>query len=70
MCLMFGENYILIWIKFLNVLLTLFRQGYRERGQEGAPAPNQFLEKIFFHVKLENIFLHVKNIWDFSLLIE
>lgn len=47
MCLMFGENYILIWIKFLNVLLTLFRQGYRERGQEGAPAPNHNGENLF-----------------------
>ena len=47
-----------------------------ENGGQGGyhtpPPPHHFQDqKIFFHVKLGNIkFLHVSNMWDYSLFIE
>ena len=48
-----------------------------ERGGQGGtppppPPPHHIQDqKIFFHVKLGNIkFLHVSNMWDYSLFIE
>ena len=48
-------------------------QGRRESGdkRDASPPLRHFRAKIFFQLKLENIkFLHVNNMWDFSLIVE
>ena len=43
----------------------------RREGTGGASRPTLSWSKIFFHLNSENIkFVHVKNMWDFSLFIE
>ena len=57
-------------------MIVSIRAEFDRASTLASPSPlttiHHFLkQKIFFHVKSENIiFLHVNNVWDFSLFIE